>query len=112
MHLPLDLRFVGVEPTEAVESFVRARIRDVARLCPDVTAWRVTVQQELEQEIRGRPVAVRVEATLPRQDVAFTRVHDEDVYVALREAFDAACRNMENLVHVRGGDAEHEVAWR
>ena len=108
MQLPLDLRFVGLEPSEAVESFVRARIRDVARLCPDVTAWRVTVQHE--QEIQGRPVAVRVEATLPRQDVAFTRVHDEDVYVALREAFDAACRNMENLVHVPGGDVEHQPA--
>ena len=110
MQLPLDLRFIGLKPSEAVESAVRVRIRDLARLCPDVTAWRVTVQQEHELDIQGRPVAVRVEATLPRQDVAFTRVHDGDVYVALREAFDAACRNMENLVHVRGGDAEHQAA--
>jgi ribosome-associated translation inhibitor RaiA len=110
MKLPLDLRFIGLKPSEAVESAVHARIGHLESLCPDVTAWRVTVQQQHAPDTQGRPFAVRVEVILPRQEVAFTRVHDEDVYVALRDAFDAARRNMETLVGMRGGDVEHQAA--
>ncbi len=38
---------------------------------------------------QGRPYAVRVDVTLPGQELCVDRVQDEDVYVALRDAFEA-----------------------
>ena len=110
MKLPLDLRFIGLEPSEAVESAVHAGIDHLERLCPDGTAWRVTVQQEYDYRAQGRPFAVHVEVTMTRRDVAFTRVHDEDVHAALRDAFDAARRKIEDLVRIRHGDVEPHAA--
>ena len=110
MKLPLDLRFIGITPSDAVKEVVQTRIDHLERICPDVTAWRVTVEQEHKHQTQGRPFAVRVDLTLPGQEVAVTRVHDEDVYVALRDAFDAARRKMEDAVRIRRGEVKQHTA--
>ena len=53
---------------------------------------------------------MRVDLTLPGQEVAVTRVHDEDVYVALRDAFDAARRKVEEVVRIRRGEVKQHSA--
>jgi ribosomal subunit interface protein len=110
MKLPLDLRFIGVTPSEAVKDTVQTRIDSLKRICPDATAWRVTVEQEHKHQQQGRPFAVRVDVTMPGQEVAVSRVHDEDVYVALREAFDAARRKIEDVVRIRRGEVKRHAA--
>lgn len=110
MKLPVDLRFIGVTPSEAVQEAVQARIGRLEQICPDVTAWRVTVEQEHKHQHQGRPFAVRVDVTLPGQEVSVSRVQDEDVYVALRDAFDAARRQIEDLVRIRRGEVKHRPA--
>jgi ribosomal subunit interface protein len=110
MNLPLDLRFIGITPSDAVKDVVHTRIGHLERICPDVISWRVTVEQEHKHQTQGRPFAVRVDVTLPGQELAVTRVHDEDVYVALREAFDAARRKMEDLVRIRRGEVKQHSA--
>ena len=110
MKLPLDLRFIGVTPSEAVKDTVHARLASLERICPDVTGWRVTVEQEHKHQHQGRPFAVRVDVTMPGQEVAVSRVHDEDVYVALRDAFDAARRKIEDVVQIRRGEVKRHAA--
>lgn len=101
MKIPLDLRFLGLSPSQAVEAAVHARVAHIERICPDVMAWRVTIDQEHKHQHQGRPFSVRVDITVPGQELAITRAHDEDVYVALRDAFDAAQRKLEDFVRVR-----------
>jgi len=110
MKLPLDLRFIGVTPSDAVKDTVQTRVASLERICPDATAWRVTVEQEHKHQHQGRPFAVRVDVTMPGQEVAVSRVHDEDVYVALRDAFDAARRKIEDVVQIRRGEVKRHAA--
>jgi hypothetical protein len=109
MKLPLNLRFIGLEPSKAVESAVHARIVQLERLWPEVMSWRVTVRQEYGHPTQGRPFSVHVELTMRLQDVAFFRMH-EDVSLALRDAFDAARQKLDELVRIRRGDVEHHGA--
>ena len=45
MKLPLDLRFIGLTPSDAVKQAVHTRIDQLERICPDVMAWRVTADE-------------------------------------------------------------------
>jgi ribosome-associated translation inhibitor RaiA len=110
MKLPLDLRFIGLTPSEAVKQAVHTRIDHLERICPDVMAWRITVEQEHKHQTQGRPFAVRVDLTLPGHEMAVSRVHDEDVYVALRDAFDGARRKLEEVVRIRRGEVKRHAA--
>lgn len=89
MKLPVAIRFAGLVPSEAVELAIRERVRRAERLHPGIASWRITVEQDHKHRYQVRPFGVRIEVKLPRHELVVSRVHDEDVHVALRDAFDA-----------------------
>jgi ribosome-associated translation inhibitor RaiA/cold shock CspA family protein len=113
MKQPLQIRFVGMEPSEAVESAARRKADKLDQFRPDIMACRVTIESAHKHQHQGRPFAVRVDVTVPDHELSVDRVHDEDVYVALREAFDDMKRQLEDSVrHVRGQEKLHATPLR
>jgi ribosomal subunit interface protein len=110
MKQPLELRFIGMEPSEAVESAARTRAEKLDRFRPDIMACRVTVELADRHRHQGKTFAVRVDVTVPGHELSVDRVHDEDVYVALRDAFDDMKRQLQDsLRRVRGDVKAHAV---
>lgn len=101
MKLPLQIRFLGMEPSEAVETAARNKAEKLDRFCPDIMSCRVTIEQTHKHQSQGRPFAVRIDATVPDREFSVDRVEDEDVYVALRDAFDDMKRQIEDMVRRR-----------
>jgi ribosome-associated translation inhibitor RaiA/cold shock CspA family protein len=107
---PLEIRFIGMEPSEAIEAAARRKSEKLDLFRPDVMACRATIVAEDKHRNQGRTFTVRVDVTVPGREIAVDRVHDEDVYVALREAFDDAKRQLEDTVRrVRGQEKQHPV---
>lgn len=110
MKQPLEIRFIGMEPSEAVEAAARAKAERLDHFRPDVMACRVTVELSDRHRHQGRTYAVRVDATVPGHELSVGHVHHEDVYVALREAFDDMKRQLQDSVRrVRGDVKLHPV---
>ena len=110
MKQPLELRFIGLEPSEAVESAARAKAAKLDHFRPDMMACRVTIELADRHRHQGRTFSVRVDVTIPGHELSVDRVHDEDVYVALREAFDDMKRQMQDsLRRVRGDVKAHPL---
>lgn len=109
MKLPLDLRFIGMAPSPALEDAVKAKVDQLHRFAADVVGCRVTIEQEHKHSQQGRPFAVRIDLTLPGQELAINRVQDEDAYVALRDAFDAAKRRVAEAVRISRGDVKQHT---
>ena len=107
MKLPLDLRFIGMAPSPALAEAVQGKVAQLDRFGADLVGCRVTIEQEHKHQHQGRPFAVRIDLTLPGQELAINRVQDEDAYVALRDAFDAARRKVEDAVRIRRGEVKH-----
>jgi len=103
MKQPLQIRFVGVDASEAVETAARAKAERLDRFHPDIMSCRVTIELAAKRQQQGRPFAVRIDVTVPDRELTVDRVQDEDVYVALRDAFDDITRQLDELIHkVRG----------
>lgn len=108
MKQPLQIRFLGMEPSEAVASSARKRADKLDRFCPDIMSCRVSIELVDKHQHQGRSFAVRVGVTLPDHELSVDRVHDEDAYVALREAFDDMKRQIEDSVRrTRGQTKQH-----
>jgi ribosome-associated translation inhibitor RaiA len=113
MKQPLEIRFVGMEPSDVVEAAARRKADKLDRFRPDIMACRVTIELAEKHQHQGRPFAVRVDVTVPDHELSVDRVHDEDVYVALREAFDDTKRQLEDSVRrVRGQEKLHATTLR
>lgn len=98
MKLPLQIQFLGMAPSEAVETAARKKADKLDQLCPDIMACRVRIELTHKHQHQGKPYAVRIDLTVPGHELSIDRVHDQDVYVALREAFDDMKRRLEDVV--------------
>ncbi len=103
MRQPLQITFRGIDHSDAVEAAVREKAAHLERFSADIMACRVVVDLLEKHRQQGRPFGVRIDLTLPGHELIVNRVEREDVYVALRDAFDGMKRQIEEVVQQRRG---------
>jgi ribosome-associated translation inhibitor RaiA len=97
----LDIRFRGVEPSEALEARIRERAEQLDRQQAGLIHCRVVVEQRHHHHHQGALFHVRIRLTWRGGGVVVDREpHEdhshEDAYVAVRDAFDALRRRLED----------------
>lgn len=93
-----DIRFIGMEPSDALASAAREKTAKLELFCPEIIACHVAIELAHKHRQQGRPFAVRLNLTLPGNELAVSRVENEDVYVALRDAFDDMKRQIKETL--------------
>ena len=106
MKQPVQITFRGMERSDAVEAAVRRRLEHLDRFGADLMACHVVVELTQKHQHQGRPFSVRIDLTMPGRELVVNRVADEDVYVALRDAFDDMTRQVEDAERQRRGDVK------
>ena len=103
MKQPLNIHFHGMDASAAVETKAREFADKLDAMAPDLMACRVNIDLEQKHKQQGRPYGVRIDLTLPGHELVVNKVQDEDVYVALRDAFDNMRRQLDEVVRIRRG---------
>lgn len=106
MQVPLQISFQDVPQSEALESRIREKAARLGTFYPRIMSCRVAVQATDRHKHQGKHFAVRLDVRVPGKEIVASRDNHEDVYVALREAFDAAKRQLEEYAHVQRGDVK------
>ncbi|MDW8323695.1 MAG: HPF/RaiA family ribosome-associated protein [Burkholderiales bacterium] len=113
MKLPLQIVLRDISHSDAVEADIRARVEKLDRYYPHIMSCRVVVEQPGKHKHQGRPFNVRIDLGVPGGEIVIDREHDEDLYVALRDAFDAARRRLEDYARRQRGEVKrHELEQR
>lgn len=112
MQVPLQVTFHGTDPSPAVEERVRERAQKLERLCAHIIGCRVVIESPHRHHHHGQIFHVRIDITIPQHEIVVSRepAHNhahEDVYVAIRDAFDAAERRLEDHVRQQRGDVKN-----
>ncbi|MCW5619957.1 MAG: ribosome-associated translation inhibitor RaiA [Burkholderiales bacterium] len=109
MQVPVQITIRDMQRSEALERHIRERAAKLEEFHDRITSCRVTVEQMAQHQHQGRPFRVSVDLRVPGKEIVANRDHHEDVYVALRDAFDAVKRQLEELVRLQRGDVKvHE----
>lgn len=112
MQRPLEVTFRDLDPSPAVEAKVYERAEKLEQFCDEIVGCRVMIEAPHRHHHRGNLYHVRIDLTLPGKEIVITRdpkrhnAH-EDIYVALRDAFDAARRRLEEYVRRRRQQVKH-----
>lgn len=113
MQKPLQITVRDVPRSDALEGHIRERAEKLELFHPHMTGCRVLVQQPHRHKHQGKKFNVRLDITVPGGEVVVDREEHEDVYVALRDAFDAAKRQLEDHARRQRGNVKlHEPAAR
>jgi ribosome-associated translation inhibitor RaiA len=95
MEVPLQITARGFELTPAIEDAIRKRADKLDhRGGGRVTGCRVVIERPHAHHHKGSPFDVRIDLTVPGAELAVTHEPHEDLYVALRDAFEAAGRQV------------------
>lgn len=111
MQLPLQVTFKNMDPSPAVEAAVREHAERLDRFHQRITACRVVVEATQKRQHKGKLYGIRIDLTVPGREIAVNRVGPEDqahedIYVAIRDAFNAATRRLEDHNRVARGDVK------
>jgi len=112
MQVPLQITFRNMQPSAAVEHRIRERAAKLERFHDRITGCRVVVDAPHRHHYKGRLFAVQVDLTLPGHEILASKgagvnhAH-ENAHVAVRDAFDAALRQLAVYVRRLRGDVKH-----
>ena len=114
MTIPVQITFRHMETSPAVETRVRELTDHLGVFSDRIQTCRVVVDSPHRHHHQGKVFAVKVQLVLPGDDVVVDmerpqRDGHDDVYVVLRDAFDAAKRQLQQrMASLRGDEKRHE----
>ena len=116
MQIPLQITFRDMEPSDAVEAAIREKAAKLDHFYDHNMSCRVMVEAPHGHHHQGRLFQVRIDMTVPDGELLVTHEHHhkdhshEDVYVAIRDAFNAMKRQLEDYARKRRGKVKtHET---
>jgi cold shock CspA family protein len=115
MQIPLQITFRDIPPSEAVEARIRKEMDKLEQFNGRITSCRVVVEAPHRRHHKGRLYHLRIDLTLPGGELVVNREPSEkhsheDVYVAVRDAFRAAQRELKRFGRKRRGEVKHHEA--
>jgi cold shock CspA family protein len=140
MEIPLKITFRDMAPSPAIEANIREKAAKLDSLYDRIMSCRVIVEAPHRHHHKGKTYEVRIDLTVPGGELVinhapkrlaaaksiqgaepeenFTELHEpskhaahEDVYVAIRDAFNAAGRKLQDHARRQSGQVKvHEPA--
>ena len=96
MKTPLQITFRDIEHSDALEAHIREKADKLEIFFEPIMSCRVVVEMPHQHKHQGKFFNVRIDIGVPGSEIVVNRDRHEDVYVALRDAFDAAKRQLDD----------------
>jgi ribosomal subunit interface protein len=111
MQIPVEITLRDIPHSDAVETRIREKIDKLDRFHERVMSCRVTVESPQQKKHQGKLYSVHIDLKVPGGgELVVNRMQDEDIYVAIRDSFNAAARQLEDHARRQRGDVKsHDV---
>lgn len=106
MELMLQITTRDIPHSEALESHIRQKAEKLEKFYPHIMSCRIVVELPHKHHHQGRLFDVHIDITVPGSELVVNRTAHEDVYVAVRDAFNAATRQLEDYARRQRGDSK------
>lgn len=106
MQIPLQVTFRDMEHSDAVETRIREKAEKLQRYYDRIMGCRVVVEMPQRHKHQGKLHSVRIDLTVPGAELVANHTQHEDVYVAIRDAFDAMSRQLEDYARKQRGEVK------
>ncbi|HET7831506.1 MAG TPA: ribosome-associated translation inhibitor RaiA [Gallionella sp.] len=112
MQIPLQITLRNVEQSDALDAHIREKAAKLETFFEHIISCRVVVELPHKHKHQGEAYNVRIDIGVPGREIVINRDHNPDVYVALRDAFDAARRQVEDYLRRMRGDTKlHQAEY-
>jgi len=107
MKIPLQITARNLELAEVYREDIRKKAEKLDKFYDQIMRCRVVVETPHRHSREGILYKVHIHMTVPGTELAVERELAEDLEVAIRDAFDAARRKLEDFARQERGDIKH-----
>lgn len=111
MKQPLEITFRDMPRSEAVEAKVQEKADKLDEFYDHIMACHVVIEAPHKHHRQGNVFHVSIDLTVPGSEIVVNKDPNkdhahEDVYVAIRDAFKAARRQLQDFARIQRGDVK------
>jgi len=107
MRIPLQITGRDVELTEAIEESIRQKAKKLELFYDQIMRCKVVVEAPHRRRRKGVLYNVRIDIKVPDEELVVKKELNEDLYVAIRDAFDSARRQLQDYSKQRRGEVKY-----
>jgi ribosomal subunit interface protein len=104
--MQLQISFKGLPHSDALHQAIAEKAARLEHYYEHLVSCRVVVETPGRHKQHGKIHSVHIDLKVPGGEVAVTRQENEDLQIALRDAFDAARRRLEDYARTQRGDVK------
>jgi ribosomal subunit interface protein len=101
--LAVQVTIRDMTASPALETHIRKRVEKLNRFYNRISSCRVVIELPQKHKHQGKLYNVRIDITVPGKELVATRKCDQDIYIAIRDAFNAIERQLEEHSRKRHG---------
>ena len=109
MEIPLQITVRNLDLPEAIKADIHEKSEKLERFYDRIIRCRVVVEVPHRHQNEGILYNVHIDMTVPGAELVVRREPNEDLATAVRDAFDAARRKLEDFASRQRGDVKHAV---
>jgi ribosomal subunit interface protein len=106
MERPLQITSRDLALTDEMRTLIEQRAQALEQYFERLTGCHVVIEAPVHHHRHGGPFSVRIDLRTPGAELDVTKQHADDLAVAIREAFDAARRRLEDHLRELRGDVK------
>jgi ribosome-associated translation inhibitor RaiA len=115
MPVPIQITWRGIEKSAALEARIRELAERLEKFSSQIVHCQVVIELPHKHGHQGHVYEVRIQVTTPGAQLNVQHEHHErhtheDPHVAIRDAFRAARRQLEDYERIRRGDVKRHAA--
>jgi ribosomal subunit interface protein len=106
MQTPLQITFRDMPHSDAMEAHIRDKASKLESHFSHVMGCHVIIEQPHKHKQQGKQFRVHIDVRVPGAELVANHHESEDAYIALRDAFDAARRQVEDHARKQRGEVK------
>lgn len=108
---PVKIVIRDMPGSSILEDHIRMKAEKLTHYCNRIQSIHVVVEVPQKHKRQGKLFRVRIDLKVPGKELVANHTLDEDVYIAVRDAFKALLRQLESYASIRRGQVKnHESA--
>jgi ribosomal subunit interface protein len=104
---PVKIVIRNMPNSPALENNIRKKSAKLEQFYDHINSLQVVIRILQKHKHSGKLYCVRMDMTVPSKKLVVNKQTDEDVYVAIRNSFNAMLRQLETYVRKRRGEVKH-----
>ncbi len=104
---PVKIVIRDMPSSPALEDHIRRKVEKLTQFYDRINSIHVAIEIPQKHKRQGKLFRVRLDLMVPGKELVVNKKLDEDVYVAIRDAFAALIRQLESYARIRRGDVKN-----